>query len=181
MRKLKKGISFLCLVSLLFVFLCPTSVLAATVTNYEAQQDVDKLLEYSVVNLDRTIDFDEERAIANGESKEIIEMGLQLEQVAAEYYNASQGIATAGVPVWGNWCGPGYSNGDGDQSVEDRLDAACKAHDLCYADNGYFDCDCDQELIDTIDRIMYLLSGAELNMAKVIKAYFIQQMTVSGC
>ncbi len=177
MRKLKKGISFLCLVSLLFVFLCPTSVLAATVTNYEAQQDVDKLLEYSVVNPDRTIDFDEEQAIANGESEEIIEMGLQLEQVAAEYYNASQGIATAGVPVWGNWCGPGYGSG----TPQDRLDTACKAHDLCYGDYGYFDCDCDQELIDTIDRVMYLMSGAELNMAKVIKAYFTAQMTVSGC
>ena len=76
MTKLKKGISFVFLVSFLFVFLCPTSVLASTIGNYEAQRDIDKLLEYSIVNPDKTIDFDEEKAIANGESEEILKMGM---------------------------------------------------------------------------------------------------------
>ena len=49
-------------------------------------------------------------------------------------------------PRHGNWCGPGHGGGD----TVDALDEACKRHDECYEKRGYFDCECDEQLIDEI-------------------------------
>lgn len=52
-----------------------------------------------------------------------------------------------GVPVYGNWCGPGHG-GDPNTPAIDAVDAVCKVHDLCYSERGYLDCSCDRELLE---------------------------------
>jgi len=56
----------------------------------------------------------------------------------------------AGLPVYGNWCGPGHGGG----TPVDDLDKACMKHDKCYDRNGYFDCDCDRQLKVDVARAM---------------------------
>ncbi len=52
------------------------------------------------------------------------------------------------LAVHGNWCGPGARSGP----VTDTLDMACRAHDLCARDQGWFDCGCDLAFMDTLRR-----------------------------
>lgn len=47
-----------------------------------------------------------------------------------------------------NWCGPGCS---GPGVPINAVDAACKAHDLCYRKNGN-PCECDQEFLRRLER-----------------------------
>ena len=54
-----------------------------------------------------------------------------------------------GIPIHGNWCGLRHGGGD----PVDALDEACKRHDECYEDERYFDCECDEQLIDDIDKL----------------------------
>lgn len=54
-----------------------------------------------------------------------------------------------GLPVYGNWCGPGHG-GDPNTPAIDPVDAVCKAHDLCYDERGYFDCSCDREMLERL-------------------------------
>ena len=49
----------------------------------------------------------------------------------------------AGLPIYGNWCGPGHGGGP----AIDAVDAVCKAHDECYNRNGYKHCGCDRALV----------------------------------
>ncbi len=53
------------------------------------------------------------------------------------------GAVAVSVPLHGNWCGPGHGSGN----PIDKIDKACKVHDECYDNRGYFDCKCDQELV----------------------------------
>lgn len=43
---------------------------------------------------------------------------------------------------YGHWCGPGCGSGE----PIDGIDRCCKTHDNCYAQFGYFDCFCDDNL-----------------------------------
>lgn len=47
------------------------------------------------------------------------------------------------IPIYGNWCGPGYGGGD----PTDAVDQACMVHDLCYDSDGYSACSCDAALV----------------------------------
>lgn len=53
------------------------------------------------------------------------------------------------IPVHGNWCGPNHPKGLGKPPL-DGVDAACMHHDKCYLERGYFDCSCDQALVQDI-------------------------------
>jgi hypothetical protein len=53
----------------------------------------------------------------------------------------------SGLPIYGNYCGPGYGDPTGLTPPVDAVDAACRAHDMCYDAKGYFDCTCDRALI----------------------------------
>jgi hypothetical protein len=48
------------------------------------------------------------------------------------------------IPVYGNWCGPGFS---GPGSPIDEVDQACCRHDECFGENGFDDCKCNRDLI----------------------------------
>jgi hypothetical protein len=52
--------------------------------------------------------------------------------------------AAQGIPIYGNWCGPGHG---GSGPPLDPVDRVCCLHDRCYDDRGYFDCSCDRDLI----------------------------------
>lgn len=54
--------------------------------------------------------------------------------------------ASGGIPIYGNWCGPGHGGGP----PIDAVDAVCRAHDRCYGRKGYFDCGCNRDLIDAM-------------------------------
>ena len=165
MGKFRKPICTICTLCLLVMFLCPTSVFASTKASYEAQQDIDTVRSYTTIYADGRASFDYERAKANQEPEEILEIGTLVEEFADAYYNASLGIVLAvELPVYGNWCGPGYGEGNG--APIDALDAACMEHDKCYERTHYNKCD--QALVDTINSKIQYMSGKQLNTAKAI-------------
>ena len=84
--------------------------------------------------------FDVDAAVAAGEGELIIEAG----RFFNEFSRAMSDPARGGIPVHGNWCGPGHGGEHGDPI--DALDAACKLHDQCYDEKGYLACSCDREL-----------------------------------
>lgn len=51
---------------------------------------------------------------------------------------------------YGNWCGPNHPKAHITPEPLDKLDMACKAHDLCYEYNGYLSCGCDKTLVETL-------------------------------
>src|SRR5690348_11508201 len=54
----------------------------------------------------------------------------------------------AGIPVYGNWCGPGHGGESGPPI--DPVDQVCCRHDKCYDQRGYFDCSCNPPLLDAM-------------------------------
>ena len=75
---------------------------------------------------------------------------LPIPKDAQQQAYGAQGAATEGLRVYGNWCGPGHGSG---QPIDD-LDRACMEHDKCYGRKGYLDCECDGQLVKTLDRII---------------------------
>lgn len=76
-------------------------------------------------------------------------------------------VPESGVPFHGNWCGPSHGGG---QPI-DELDAACMRHDQCYDQNGYFDCQCNRNLLNEIDS---LIANGRLNVSTTAKALLIK-------
>ncbi len=55
---------------------------------------------------------------------------------------------TAGAfPIYGNWCGPFHPISGTNPIVINKTDSACKSHDMCYANSGYFRKACDKNLV----------------------------------
>lgn len=55
-----------------------------------------------------------------------------------------------GLPIYGNYCGPGHGDPTGQTPPIDAVDAACRSHDQCYDQRGYFNCGCDRNLIASL-------------------------------
>jgi hypothetical protein len=55
--------------------------------------------------------------------------------------------SSGGLPVYGNYCGPGHGDPTYTTPPLDAVDAVCQAHDRCYDTRGYFNCGCDRALI----------------------------------
>ena len=53
------------------------------------------------------------------------------------------------LAVYGNWCGPKHPKTGACPPVN-WVDEACRKHDECYAEKGYFNCDCDLQLQKTL-------------------------------
>ncbi|WP_170151407.1 phospholipase A2 family protein [Microvirga subterranea] len=61
------------------------------------------------------------------------------------------GSRTAAPPLFhGHWCGAGDQNR---AAPVDALDAACRAHDLCYERVGRNACNCDRAFLDATARL----------------------------
>lgn len=137
-----------------------------SVHNDTADAVWDEVKKYIVVK-DGVRYFDELAAQKASASKEVIEAGRIFNQMVA---NEDSGYRAVRLPVWGNWCGPGYGGENG--GPVDRLDTACMHHDLCYEAQGYFSCDCDQKLIDEIDEQWDQMKAKEKVAAVGTKGFF---------
>lgn len=73
--------------------------------------------------------------------------------------------------VYDNWCGPGCS---GSSDPVDSVDACCKERDICYGENGYFDCQCDADLINCLE-------GESGFIAWAVRTYFLAQAGFNLC
>ena len=90
-----------------------------------------------------------------------------------------------GMPIHGNFCGPNIpavAEQNTDKQIEtlksisaiDKIDSACKEHDIYYAEKGYFDASCDDELIDAVSEAKGNLEDERCRkLASYIAAYFI--------
>lgn len=90
-----------------------------------------------------------------------------------------------GIPIHGNFCGPNVptvAEQNTDKQIEtlksisaiDEIDSACKEHDICYAEKGYFNASCDDELIDAISETKGKHEDERCDkLASYIVAYFI--------
>ena len=122
--------------------------------------------------------FDRDRALIDGASDDLVQAGDFYNQMMSAYASEDTGdditATKLPLPVWGNWCGPGYGGGP----AVDLLDRACRAHDKCYARKGYFNCSCDRSLIGAINRDYNRMHTTEKIAATAVKAYFSAQMKV---
>lgn len=111
--------------------------------------------------------FDVAGAMRAGASWEVVQAGLFFNELQESGFRDDG--RRNGFPVWGNWCGPGHGGGE----PIDVLDSLCKTHDLCYEQLGYFNCDCDEELIAGIRQRRSEMRWRERAMARAIEWYFV--------
>lgn len=163
-------------ISAILFFYSPVYASAYDLSDEQIEQNVEKVQGYLVVYGERVY-FNYDLAEQNGESKEVLEQGLLVETIS-NLYNENQltvrRLRAMSLPIWGNYCGPGYSGHDFKDPVTDILDAGCKQHDLCYKGMGYRkNCECNQALVKYIDDHYSEMSGWQMKIvAKAIKLYF---------
>jgi len=136
------------------------------------RETAERLLQYASISDDGIISFDEDAAIAAGEDERIIQLGRDF---------ASRD--EAGWPIWGNWCGPGHGGG----TVVDKIDQACKNHDLCYERAGNitfpaYNCACDKQLLRDLEAIDYMsLNIVQQEMLNKIYVFFLAYVALHNC
>ena len=74
-------------------------------------------------------------------------------------------------PVYGNYCGPKYPPQGTNPVPIDSVDIACKNHDKCYEQYGYFDKLCDSEIINEL-KSTSPSTPEEIIAKKLIISYF---------
>ncbi|WP_025028690.1 phospholipase A2 family protein [Caldalkalibacillus mannanilyticus] len=142
----------------------------------EAIKILEELEQYIVLDKENQVSFDEKKAVENGASPEVIEVGRNLNsfaQAVADYAVEKDELSPEALklPIYGNWCGPGHGGG----TPIDHLDRGCMQHDKCYEREGYFSCNCDTNLINYITTGIAnksFGSGVQYYMALAIRAYF---------
>lgn len=83
-----------------------------------------------------------------------------------------------GIPIYGNYCGPGHGDKTGCSPADDNVDATCCRHDVCYDQRHYFDCGCDCDLVRSMpDAIANTSSVAGKAAGTAAMAFF----SVSPC
>lgn len=95
------------------------------------------------------------------ENKATITLAEMVNELAISYKNQKlshnkviKRIRRGLIPTYGNWCGPGHTMDDRNGNAIDILDWACKDHDICYRDNGYWNIDCDKRFIKQLKAIL---------------------------
>jgi hypothetical protein len=78
-------------------------------------------------------------------------------------------------PVYGNYCGPLYPSKGMKPTPIDEVDSACKNHDQCYGDQGYFNKNCDLKIIQDLKAITP--KNANENLAKKLLIFYFQEAT----
>lgn len=150
------------------------SEMASSVTiepsKYSTIDGYETVLPYLFVTPQHTIRFNKDKALADSASYELIQVGEFVNSISKGGDVHPQDRAK--VVIWGNWCGPEHS---GPAAPVDQLDTACMHHDICYSDNGYFNCFCDRVLIDEINERFPNMAAQERVAARAIQAYFTAQ------
>ncbi len=144
-------------------------------SDFEETQEV--LEKYITSTEDGEVVFDVNQAKEDGQSEFIIGSGEIINQLNQEYSQEEVTTMAIPLPIWGNWCGPGYGGGE----TQDLLDAACKQHDLDYAKYGYFDCDSDLRLTARIAVDRSKMGFIEKQYASAVAAYFVTQTKYNNC
>ena len=146
----------------------PVAVPIAGVEQFDAQ--VSLAMQYMRTARDESTYFDVTAARGAGASAATLEIGDMINQLASSQRGSGDGTMTtmAGVPIWGNWCGPGHGGG----SAVDVLDSICQTHDRCYGDRGYFACSCDREIVADIRTNINRMTSGERAMAVAVSTYF---------
>ncbi|HIF1615888.1 TPA: phospholipase [Enterococcus faecium] len=142
----------------------------------EIEKIGDEVKEYIIVD-NGMLYFYYQNAQNNNESPEVIEQGLLLESISSNYAGFNtEGYSTRsiGLPIWGNYCGPGYGGKDSDEPVTDVLDEGCRRHDQCYKWSLTLrkNCKCNKDLVDYIDAHKSEMSGTMAKVAWAIRTYF---------
>lgn len=174
------------LIMICTLILVPNSVYAKTigaVNEYKSNQIIAEderiMNEYVKIGKDNVLYFDIDKAIGNGESEEVIKIGKLFNEFSDDMNKEGDNMATlraASIPIWGNWCGPGYGSG----RPIDLLDEGCRQHDNCYVHGGN-NCNCNKRLINYINRNIGRMTGGQRAMARVVKFYFQGENLAKGC
>ncbi|WZY00511.1 hypothetical protein NSQ26_00265 [Bacillus sp. FSL W7-1360] len=157
---------------LFFLMLFMASVVLAPFSQASAQErlmydDVEEALWPYMTVTDDGVFFDKDKAIADGMSEEQLLIGETVNRLNDAYGQGEMSLQLS-IPIWGNWCGPGHGGG----FPQDLLDQGCMQHDGCYAEKGYFSCECDEALIAHIDRHFSEMKFFEKLVALGVKFFF---------
>ncbi|MBC2676314.1 GW dipeptide domain-containing protein [Listeria booriae] len=149
----------------------------APVDSLEAEKEIEELNERIGEYINRSEEdgttFDVSKAESDDISAEDIEIGMLINDFNAENNvpmdesNTVKSLSR-GIKVWGNWCGPKHGGG----KPVDKLDAACKEHDLCYGKRTYFACSCDIQLVKNIKRNSSKMKPKEKKAAFAVVLWF---------
>lgn len=170
---------------------------STAVMTQETGDEGDVLRDFIEIGPDGEPYFDRDAAARAGVDAEVLALGDAFNRYAVNMgsdeaqseldtvpYGPYPGEAQAGtlhkalrIPVWGNWCGPGYGAG----TPKDTLDALCMEHDLCYGERGYWDCQCDYDLIYGITEHLDRMGFRQRFMAIIVREFFRARYTVGGC
>ena len=74
-------------------------------------------------------------------------------------------------PIYGNYCGFDYPKRGVYPIPIDKIDLACKNHDKCYDQNGFFNKKCDENIINELKSVTPK-SNVELIARDAIIKYF---------
>lgn len=181
--EMRKKLSIL-LLGLVFVFslgvlIQPLNSYAKSTEDmdYEEIENIGKNVQkYIIVDGDRLF-FDYQKAKENNESQDLIEQGLLLESVSDSYSktdNETTTLRAVSLPIWGNYCGPGYGGKDSNKPATDVLDEGCRRHDQCYKWSLTLrkNCKCNKDLVNYIDNHKSEMSGTMAKVAWAIRTYF---------
>ena len=123
--------------------------------------------------------FDFDISIRNGESEDIIDSGRLFNDfsnaMSINNYNETT-LRAMTIPIWGNWCGPGYGSG----SPTNLLDEGCRQHDNCYV-HGWNNCKCNKNLIYYINKNINRMISGQNKMTYAVKWWFQIEDSRKGC
>lgn len=133
---------------------------------------------YMGIDSSGKVHFDVNKARDDNVANDIVRIGelVNLYSTAVETGVVPKEAKVNGIPIWGNWCGPGYGHGE----PVDVLDEGCRRHDNCY-NHKTKNCACNRTLIQYIDQYVSRMSYSEYLMAVAISAYFTYENFRDGC
>lgn len=95
--------------------------------------------------------------------------------IAADDALVADKLSAQQLITYGNWCGADHpQNINEGEAPIDALDEACKVHDFCYTQQGYFDCGCDKALNQQVRSGIanHQFSGETFLYARALSVYF---------
>lgn len=186
LKSSKKIIEYIIVIMMSILIIIPNGVYAnalVIVNEYNTRKinaEDQRLLDEYVKNGNNNYPyFDIDKAIMNGESEEILEIGKAFNKFSYDMSQSETGEALSSVislPIWGNWCGPGYGSG----KPIDLLDEGCRQHDNCYIHGGN-NCKCNRKLINYINNNLERMTRGQYIMAIAIRLYFQRENSSNGC
>jgi Phospholipase A2 len=87
--------------------------------------------------------------------------------------------SSVGLPIYGNYCGPGHGDPTGITPPIDDVDGVCRAHDMCYKNAGSWNCGCDRALITSMPAAIASTPSQQGKAAgALVQSFFSQSLCV---